>query len=150
MREAGGEPSICHNADEIKVWAGGTKKLEQKPIEEQRWIAVQGETLNGYAGGASQYTYTLVDKDFSKVADLQVVREEATPAVARDYASRALAQARDDEDNYYVPSRKEIHAQKEKLSRKKKKELVRKAAKAAGLIDEKGLPIGLKKGSYDR
>ena len=146
VREAGGEPSICHNADEIKVWAGGTKKLEQKPLEEQRWIAVQGETLTGYAGGASQYTYTLVNKDFTKVADLMVVRDENGPDVARDYTSRALEKAREDEDNYYVPSRKEVNAQKEKLSRKKKKELVRKAAMAAGLIDEKGMPIGLKKG----
>lgn len=150
VREAGGEPSICHNADEIKVWAGGTKKLEQKPLEEQRWIAVQGETLTGYAGGASQYTYTLVNKDFTKVADLMVVRDEKAPAVVRDYASKALEKAREDEDNYYVPSRKEVNAQKEKLSRKKKKELVRKAAMAAGLIDENGLPIGLKKGRGGR
>lgn len=145
VREAGGEPSICHNADEIKVWAGGTKKLEQKPIEDQRWIAVQGETLTGYASGANQYTYTLVDKDFTKVEDLMVVRDESKREETRNYASKALDRAKDDEENYYVPSRRELNAQKEKLSRKKKKELVRKAAIAAGLIDESGKIIDTKR-----
>lgn len=138
VREAGGEPSICHNADEIKVWAGGTKKLEQKPIEEQRWIAVQCEALTGYSRGAQRYVYTLVDKDFTKVEDLMIVYDANSRNEVRDYLSKDLEKAREDEENYYVPSRRELKAKKERLSRKKKKELVRKAAIAAGLLDENG------------
>lgn len=126
VREAGGEPSVCYNADQIKVWAGGTKKLEQKPLEEQRWIAVQSEALAGYAGSANQYTYTLVDKDFAKVEDLMVVRDSnETGREIQNYFSKKLEKAQDDEENYYVPSRKEFRVMKEKLSRKKKKKLAK-------------------------
>lgn len=151
IREAGGEPSICFNADEIKVWAGGTKKLEQKPIEDQRWIAVQVEFLGGYGySSANQYNYTIVDHNFAKKEDLLVIHDENEPIERRDYVQKALKKAREDEDNFYVPSRREVRAEKEKISRRKKKELLmRQMAKEAGL-DEKSFSFKMKRGKGGR
>lgn len=132
VREAGGEPSICYNSDMIKVWAGGTKKLEGLPEDEQRWIGVQEEALAGFGrSSASQYTYTVINKDFNKEEDLFVINDKQDGLVARDYIQRALDRARDDEENFYVPSRREFQARREKISRKKKKALEIKRARAA-------------------
>ncbi len=130
IREAGGEPSICYNADVIKVWAGGTRKLEGKPLEDQRWIAVQEEDLSG-RGNFSEFSYTIIDKDFVKVKDLFVVRNtDRENFFVRDYIGRRLADnARKDEENFYVPSKKEVKA---RISRKKKKEAIKEARKKVG------------------
>ncbi len=117
VREAGGEPSICYNSDVIKVWAGGTKKLEDKPLEEQRWIAVEETSFGTFGGyGDSQYTYTLVDKDYAKVADLMVIGNEKREK-SKDLVQKDLEKAFYDEETYYVPSKREINAKREKLAR---------------------------------
>ena len=92
-----------------------------------------------------ELTKELNIKDTQINAVLKLLSQGATiPFIAR-YRKEVTGNLNEDEDNYYVPSRKEV-----KLSRKKKKEFVRKAAMAAGLIDEKGMPIGLKKGRGGR
>ena len=101
IREAGGEPSICYNSDVIKVWAGGTKKLDNIPVDEQRWIAVQENSLS-CRGGFSEYEYTLVDKDFMKVEDLFVVGGAENFAIEREYTKNSLQKAWGDEDNFYM------------------------------------------------
>lgn len=133
IREAGGEPSICYNQDRIKVWAGGTRKIEEENPQPQNWIAVTEEDLSG-RGALSQYTYTLVDENFAKVKDLFVISDENTVAVTKqNFAQKAYEQAKDDELNYHVPSPRELKARREKLQRKKKKAL--QNASAAGLDD---------------
>lgn len=128
IREAGGEPSICYNQDKIKVWAGGTRKIDEENPQPQNWIAVMEEDLSG-RGALSQYTYTLVDENFAKVKDLFVISDENTVAVTKqNYAQKAYEQAKDDEDNYYVPSPREIKARREKLRNKKKKALQKASA----------------------
>lgn len=132
IREAGGEPSICYNSDVIKVWAGGTRKLENIPLDEQRWIAVQENSIS-CRGCFSEYEYTLVDKDFTKVEDLFVVGAAENFAVAREYTKNSLQKAWDDEDNFYVPSQRERRAKREKISRKaKKQETIKNARINAG------------------
>lgn len=136
IREAGGEPSICHNSDIIKVWAGGTRKLDNIPIDEQRWIAVQENSISGRSG-FSEYDYTLVDKDFMKVEDLCVVGGAENFAIARDYTKNSLQRAWEDEDTFYVPSHRERKARSEKLSRKAKKQEAIKAARAKAGFSKK-------------
>jgi len=132
IREAGGEPSICYNSDKIKVWAGGTRKLEETEPQPLNWIAVQEDDLSG-RGNLSQYTYTLIDENFTKVKDLFVIKDANTvKGVQRDYMQRAYEQAKADEENFYVPSRREKKIEREKLSRKKKKSLQKASVGGSG------------------
>lgn len=67
---AGEEPSICYNADAIKVYAGGLRRLDEESNNQQFYIAVQEESVTGYGDKNSRYIYTLVDGNYAKVQDL--------------------------------------------------------------------------------
>ena len=58
-----------------------------------------------------------MDKDFTKVEDLMIVYDANSRNEVLDYLSKDLEKAREDEANYYVPSRRELKAKKESLSR---------------------------------
>ena len=51
--------------------------------------------------------------------------------VQRDFIQKQLEKARYEEENFYIPSQRELKAQREKISRKKKKALAIKAARSA-------------------
>ena len=94
--EAGGIPSICHNADTIKVYPGGTKKLTSKNAEEMQYIAVQEDSFAGFGGKYSEYIYTLVNSFFVKIKQLYTIRPmEKAEFIERDHGNKELEAAID-------------------------------------------------------
>ncbi len=147
VREAGGEPSICYNSDVIKVWSGGTKKLEDKPKDKQYWIAVREEDISG-RGNLSSYQYSLIDKNFNVVEDLCHVENMGNQkAPERDYTSNNVERILQYADDFRTMSRRESKIMREKISRKQKKKEKIKAARNAAGYSKHSLP---KNGGYER
>lgn len=114
-RDAGGMPAICYNTDEIEVSVNGTKKIEGKPLEKQRFISVTENDIGGF-GKYRIYDYALVDKDYNVEQTLYQLHDENKPlenVVTNEEKIREKA-LQEEANTFPYQSNRERHAQEEK------------------------------------